>query len=186
PPIALARTYYSTHSLHDALPIYIINEQTNYYEGIIDMTQQKSAYLICEDLEDDVYISTNNLNKAFNGDLVRAYVYQRRKSKKPEAEVVEIIERNRTEFAGVVQMHKDFAFVVPMQNKVYVDFFVPKDKLGDAKDGEVVLIEMTDWPEKSKNPFAVVKKVLGKPGELQTEIHAILAEYGLPVEFPVE
>lgn len=165
---------------------YIINEQTNYYEGIIDMTQQKSAYLICEDLEDDVYISTNNLNKAFNGDLVRAYVYQRRKSKKPEAEVVEIIERNRTEFAGVVQMHKDFAFVVPMQNKVYVDFFVPKDKLGDAKDGEVVLIEMTDWSEKSKNPFAVVKKVLGKPGEHQTEIHAILAEYGLPVEFPVE
>lgn len=165
---------------------YIINEQTNYYEGIIDMTQQKSAYLVCEDLEDDVYISTNNLNKAFNGDLVRAYVYQRRKSKKPEAEVVEIIERNRTEFAGVVQMHKDFAFVVPMQNKVYVDFFVPKDKLGDAKDGEVVLIEMTDWSEKSKNPFAVVKKVLGKPGEHQTEIHAILAEYGLPVEFPVE
>lgn len=165
---------------------YIINEQTNYYEGIIDMTQQKSAYLVCEDLEDDVYISTNNLNKAFNGDLVRAYVYQRRKSKKPEAEVVEIIERNRTEFAGVVQMHKDFAFVVPMQNKVYVDFFVPKEKLGDAKDGEVVLIEMTDWPEKSKNPFAVVKKVLGKPGEHQTEIHAILAEYGLPVEFPVE
>lgn len=165
---------------------YIINEQTNYYEGIIDMTQQKSAYLVCEDLEEDVYISTNNLNKAFNGDLVRAYVYQRRKSKKPEAEVVEIIERNRTEFAGVVQMHKDFAFVVPMQNKVYVDFFVPKDKLGDAKDGEVVLIEMTDWSEKSKNPFAVVKKVLGKPGEHQTEIHAILAEYGLPVEFPVE
>ncbi|HLV46425.1 MAG TPA: ribonuclease R [Flavobacterium sp.] len=165
---------------------YIINVQNNYYEGIIDMTQQKSAYLVCEGLEDDVYISTNNLNKAFDGDLVKAYVYQRRKSKKPEAEVVEIIERNRTEFAGIVQMHKDFAFVVPMQSKVYVDFFVPKDKLGDAQDGEVVLVEMTDWSTKSKNPYAVVKKVLGKPGEHQTEMHAILAEYGLPAEFPEE
>lgn len=165
---------------------YIINEQSNYHEGIIDMTQQKSAYLVCEDLEDDLYISTNNLNRAFDGDLVKAYVYQRRKSKKQEAEVVEIIERKRTEFVGVVQMHKDFAFVVPMQNKMYVDFFVPKEKLGEAQDGEVVVVEMGDWPEKSKNPYATVKKVLGKPGEHHTEIHSILAEYGLPLDFPPE
>lgn len=165
---------------------YIINELTNYYVGKIDMTQQKSAYLVSDELEEDLYISTNNLRRAFDGDIVKVYAYQRRKSKKAEAEVVEIIERNRTEFVGVVQMHKDFAFVVPMQNKMYVDFFVPKNKLGDAKDGEVVLVEMTDWPEKSKNPYAFVKQVLGKPGEHQTEIHAILAEYGLPSEFPLE
>lgn len=163
-----------------------IVEQSDYFEGVIDMTSRKTAYFVSPDLEEDVFIPTNNLNKALDGDFVKVYIYNKRKGKKPEAEVVEIITRKRDEFVGVIQMHGTFAFVVCANPKMYVDLFIPKEKFGEAEDGDVVLVKMTDWPQKANNPYAKVLKVLGKPGEHNTEMHAILAEYGLPTEFPVD
>src|SRR5690554_1032452 len=163
-----------------------IVEQSDYFEGVIDMTSRKTAYFVSPDLEEDVFIPTNNLNKALDGDFVKVYIYNKRKGKKPEAEVVEIITRKRDEFVGVIQMHGTFAFVVCANPKMYVDLFIPKEKFGEAEDGDVVLVKMTDWPQKANNPYAKVIKVLGKPGEHNTEMHAILAEYGLPSEFPIE
>lgn len=163
-----------------------IVEQSDYFEGVIDMTSRKTAYFVSPDLEEDVFIPTNNLNKALDGDFVKVYIYNKRKGKKPEAEVVEIISRKRDEFVGVIQMHGTFAFVVCANPKMYVDLFIPKEKFGEAEDGDVVLVKMTDWPQKANNPYAKVLKVLGKPGEHNTEMHAILAEYGLPTEFPVD
>lgn len=160
--------------------------QANYFEGVIDMTSRKTAYLICDDLEEDVFIPTNNLNKALHKDRVKAYIYNKRNGKKPEAEVVDIVERHKTEFVGVIQIHKNFAFVASADPKMYTDIFVPKEKVGEAKDGEVVIVTLEDWPEKADSPFGRVIKVLGKQGEHDTEIHAILAEYGLPAEFPAE
>ena len=160
--------------------------QTDYVEGVLDMTSRKTAYLVSPELEEDVFIPQNNLGKALDGDKVKAYIYNKRRGKKPEGEVVEVLERKRDEFVGVIQMHKNFGFVVCANPKMYVDLFVPKEKWGDAEEGDVVLVKMTDWPEKANNPYAKVVKVLGKPGEHNTEMHAILAEYGLPTDFPID
>ena len=158
----------------------------DYYEGKIDMTGRKTAYFVCPDLEEDVFIPTNNLNHALDKDTVKVYVYNRRKGKKPEGEVIEVIERNKTDFVGVIDIQKNFAFVSTANPKMYTDIFIPKDKIGEAEQGDVVLVHIEDWPARADSPFGAVIKVLGKPGEHDTEIHAILAEYGLPAEFPIE
>lgn len=158
----------------------------DYYEGKIDMTSRKTAFFICDEFEEDVFIPTNNLNRALDGDTVQVYVYNRRKGKRPEGEVVEIVERAKTQFVGVIDIQKNFAFVSTANPKMYTDIFIPKEKWGEAENGDVVLVEIEDWPKRADSPFGSVIKVLGKPGEHDTEIHAILAEYGLPYEFPIE
>ena len=161
-------------------------ESQDYYEGTIDMTSRKTAYFICPDFTEDVFIPTNNLNRALDKDKVKVYVYNRRKGKRPEGEVIEVIERNKTEFVGVIDIQANFAFVSTANPKMYTDIFIPKDKIGEAENGDVVLVTIEDWPKRADSPFGSVIRVLGKPGEHNTEIHAILAEYGLPADFPVE
>ena len=158
----------------------------DYYEGKIDMTGRKTAYFVCADLDEDVFIPTNNLNHALDKDLVKVYVYNKRQGKRPEGEVIEVTERHKTDFVGVIDIQANFAFVSTANPKMYTDIFIPKDKIGEAEQGDVVLVHIEDWPKKADSPFGSVIKVLGKPGEHDTEIHAILAEYGLPSEFPIE
>lgn len=165
---------------------YRVIPKADYIEGTIDMTSRKTAYFVSPEIEDDIFIPTNNLNKALDKDRVKIYVYNRRKGRRPEGEVVEIIERHKTEFVGVIDIQKNFAFVSTANPKMYTDIFIPKDKMGEAQNGDVVLVKIEDWPAKADSPFGEVLKVLGKPGEHNTEIHAILAEYGLPSEFPIE
>jgi ribonuclease R len=165
---------------------YTVSAKADYVEGKIDMTSRKTAYFVSPELEEDVFIPTNNLNKALDKDKVKVYIYNRRKGRKPEGEVVEIIERFKTEFVGVIDIQKNFAFVSTANAKMYTDIFIPKNKLGDSENGDVVLVKMDDWPAKADSPFGSVLRVLGKPGEHNTEIHAILAEYGLPSDFPVD
>ena len=164
----------------------VVEASKDYYEGKIDMTGRKTAYFVCKDFEEDVFIPTNNLNHALDGDTVKVYVYNRRKGKRAEGEVIEVIERKKTDFVGVIDIQKNFAFVSTANPKMYTDIFISKDKLGDAENGDVVLVHIEDWPTRADSPFGSVIKVLGKPGEHNTEIHAILAEYGLPAEFPLE
>ncbi len=158
----------------------------DYYEGTIDMTSRKTAYFLCEEFEEDVFIPTNNLNHALDKDKVKVYVYNRRKGKRPEGEVIEVLERAKSEFVGVIDIQKNFAFVTTANAKMYTDIFIPKDKIGEAQQGDVVIAKIEDWPKKADSPFGSIIKVLGKPGEHDTEIHAILAEYGLPYDFPIE
>ncbi|MDK2772582.1 MAG: ribonuclease R, partial [Flavobacterium sp.] len=165
---------------------YQMVSKAEYYEGYIDMTSRKTGYFVCDELEDDVFVPFINLNHALDGDKVKAYIYNRRSSRRPEAEVLEILERNKEEFVGVIDVQKNFAFVTTANTKMYTDIFIPKNKIGDAEHGDVVLVKMEDWPKKADSPFGSVLKVLGKPGEHNTEIHAILAEYGLPYDFPIE
>jgi ribonuclease R len=165
---------------------YQIITKAEYYEGKIDMTSRKTGYFLCPDLEDDVFVPFVNLNKALHGDKVRVYVYNRRSNRRPEAEVIEILERAKTEFVGVIDIQKNFAFVTTANAKMYTDIFIPKNKLNGAEQGEVVLVKMEDWPQRADSPFGSVIKVLGKPGEHNTEMHAILSEYGLPYDFPIE
>ena len=164
----------------------VVEVSKDYYEGQIDMTGRKTAYFVCPEFTEDVFIPTNNLNHALDGDTVKVYVYNRRRGKRAEGEVIEVIERKKTDFVGVIDIQKNFAFVSTANPKMYTDIFISKDKLGDAENGDVVLVHIEDWPTRADSPFGAVIKVLGKPGEHNTEIHAILAEYGLPAEFPLE
>ncbi len=164
---------------------YKANEATYYHQGIVDMSSNGNAYVTCEDLAQDVFIPNNLLNKALHGDVVEVYVFPRRKDKL-EGEITQIIERKRTTFVGIVQMQKNFAFVVPTDRRMYTDIFVSKNDCNGAKDGDKVLVRITQWTSRANSPYGVIEKILGKPGEHNTEMHAILAEYGLPYEFPKE
>ena len=121
---------------------YKIISKAEYYEGTVDMTSRKSGYFVCSELEDDVYIPFINLNHALDGDTVKVYVYNRRKGKRAEGEVIEVIERKKTDFVGVIDIQKNFAFVSTANPKMYTDIFISKDKLGDAENGDVVLVHI--------------------------------------------
>ena len=159
---------------------------TEYHTGIVDMASRGSGYIVSDDFDEDIYIASNNMNKALHGDEVEFYAYKRRKRGKIEGEITNIIKRAKSEYVGVIQIHKNYAFVVTDGNKMYTDIFVPINKINKAEDGDKVLVSLEDWPEKADSPNGKVLKVLGKPGEHNTEIHAILAEYGLPYDFPHE
>lgn len=162
----------------------VLENTKTYYEGTVDLTGKGHAYIVVDGMDDDVFIPSNKLNKAFHKDKVEVFIYPRKKSKKLEGEVVRVLERYKTTFVGIVDMQKTFAFVRPTDFRMYTDIFVSKDKLSDAKDGEKVLVEITDWPDDVDSPFGRISQVLGVPGEHDTEIHSILAEYGLPYSFP--
>ncbi|MBV7269121.1 ribonuclease R family protein [Winogradskyella luteola] len=161
---------------------------TEYHTGILDLSSKGNGYVICDDFEEDIFIASNNLNKALDGDEVEFYAYRRKHRGKQEGEITNIIKRAKSEYVGTIQIQdkKNFAFVVPDSTKMYKDIFVPINKTKKAEDGDKVLVSLTDWPEKADSPYGKVLEVLGKPGEHSTEIHSILAEYGLPHEFPQE
>jgi len=159
---------------------------TEYHTGILDMASKGSGYIISPDFEEDVFIASNNINKALNGDEVEFYAYKRRNRGKFEGEITNIIKRAKSDYVGVIQLHDNYAFVVVNGNKMYTDIFVPINKINNAENGDVVLVSLDSWDKDEDSPKGAVLKVLGKPGEHNTEIHAILAEYGLPYEFPAE
>ncbi|WP_292008248.1 ribonuclease R [Chryseobacterium sp.] len=155
--------------------------------GIIDFNQTGNAYVNVEGLEDDIFIHSKNVKDALQGDkvLIVTYTY---KGKKLEGSVLEVLERNRTEFVGTFQVinHKDFGFVVCDKKTINTDIFIPKTKFNGAENGDKVIVKMTEWKPGDKNPEGEIIQVLGAPGEHETEIHSILAEYGLPYNFPEE
>ena len=158
----------------------------HFITGTIDMTMKGSAYVISEDIEEDIYITPKNLNHALNGDRVKVLMFAQRKNKKPEGEVAEVLERAKTEFVGTIEMSKNFGFLVPDNRKMLVDLYIPKDALNGARHGQKALARITDWPEHASSPFGEVIEVLGDPGDHEVEIHSILAEYSLPRSFPAQ
>ena len=159
----------------------------NYVTGTIDMKQGGKAYVIPEEEgREDIQIAPNNTHHALHGDTVKVMLFPQRKMHKPEGQVVEIIRRARTRFVGVIQKQERFAFMVSDSRTMPVDIFIHIDDLGGAENGEKVLVEMTDWPERMNNPVGKVIKRLGKPGDNNVEMQSILAEYDFPLEFPKE
>ena len=157
----------------------------NYIVGTIDMKQGGKAYVIPEEEgREDVQIAPNNTHHALHGDTVKVLMFPQRKMHKPEGQVVEIIKRAKTRFVGVVQRQERFAFVVSDSRTMQVDIFIHIDDLGGAENGEKVLVEMTDWPERMNNPVGKVIKRLGRPGDNNVEMQSILVEYDFPLDFP--
>ena len=167
---------------------YKINATNDYMIGKADLTASGNAYVMIDGLEQDVFVQKGKTKNTLMGDTVRVYVYPKKSknSTKIEGEIVEILERNKTEFTGIFELGKNgnFGFVT-MQNGNH-DFFVPKEKFNDAKPGEKVVVRLTNWPEGSNSPFGEITKVLGNPEDTSVEINSILLEYGLPEKFPEE
>jgi len=155
--------------------------------GIIDFNQSGNAYVSVEGIEDDIFIHSRNVKDALQGDKVLIITYHY-KGKKLEGSVLEVLERNREEFVGTFEFikHKDFGFVVCDKKIINTDIFIPKGKINGAENGDKVIVKMTEWKPDAKNPEGEITEVLGPPGEHETEIHSILAEYGLPYSFPEE
>jgi ribonuclease R len=155
--------------------------------GIIDFNQQGNAYVKVEDYEDDIFVHSKNVKDALQGDKVLIIPYKY-KGKKTEASVIEVLERNRDQFVGTLELieHKDFGFVVCDKKQINTDIFIPKSNINGANHKDKVIVKMLDWRSGEKNPTGEIIKILGAPGEHETEIHSILAEYGLPYEFPEE
>lgn len=159
----------------------------NYVVGTIDMKQGGKAYVIPEEEgREDIQIAPNNTNHALHGDTVKVLMFPQRKMHKPEGQVVEILKRAKIRFVGVIQKQERFAFMVSDSRTMPVDIFIHIDDLGGAENGEKVLVEMTDWPERMNNPVGKVIKRLGKPGDNNVEMQSILAEYDFPLDFPKE
>lgn len=159
----------------------------NYVVGTIDMKQGGKAYVIPKDSDrEDIQIAPNNTRHALHGDTVKVLMFPQRKMHKPEGQVVEILHRVKSRFVGVIQLQERFAFMVSDSRTMQVDIFIPLNDLGGAEDGEKVLVEMTDWPDRMNNPVGKVVKRLGKPGDNNVEMQSILAEYDFPLEFPAE
>jgi ribonuclease R/exosome complex exonuclease DIS3/RRP44 len=157
-----------------------------YFTGKMDLTSSGNGYVIVDELEDDIFVPYNRLNKAFHGDTVEVFLKPRRKGKKQEGEISKVLERKKTSFVGILDKQKTFAFVRPTDPRMYTDIFIPQEKMKKANNGDKVLVHIGDWPNDADSPYGEIIEVLGKPGEHNTEIHAILAEYGLPYEFPYE
>ncbi len=163
---------------------FLMKETKTYLSGVIDFTSSGSAYVKVSEQEKDIFISERKTKDALQGDLVKIYLYAQKNRGKKEAEVVEVIKRNKTTFVGTVQVLPRFCFLIPDNHKIHVDFFIPLDKSLGAKNGQKALARLTEWKKGDSNPNAEIVEIFGFPGEHQTEIHAIMAEYSLPVEFP--
>lgn len=165
---------------------YRLKQKGLHIIGKVDMTSSGNAYIVSDQSEEDIFVAANRLKTALNGDTVKVFCYARREGQKPEGEVVEIVSRGKSEFSGIIQVSKHFAFLVPDSNKMGTDIFIPLEDLNGAKDGEKVIAKITDYPPGAKNPVGEVVRVLGLPGHNEVEMNAIMADYGLPMEFPDE
>ena len=159
---------------------------SNTITGKVDMKHAGKAYVITEDLPEDVYIEPNNTFHALNGDTVKVHLFPARKGRKTEGEIVEIIERGRKQFVGVVHISGKFAFLVSDNVSVPVDIYLPLAALNGAKNGQKVVARITEWPSGSTNPIGEIIHVLGEPGNNDVEMNSILAEFEFPLHFPKE
>jgi len=165
---------------------YILKAVGGYITGTVDLTKFGYGFVISDEMEDDVFIAARNLNTALHGDQVKVLLYARHKGKRPEGEVTEIVSRSRATFVGTIELTKQFAFLIPDNKNMPFDLFIPLAKLNGAKQGQKAVARMVDWDQRSRNPMGEIIEVLGNPGENDTEMHAILAEFGLPNRFEPE
>lgn len=157
-----------------------------YITGKIDMAASGSAYVISPEMDQDVYIAPRKLRNALHGDTVKVFVFAKNNGRNPEGEVVEILDRAKWEFTGLVTVEGKFGFLVPDDRKMLHDIFIPQHALKNVKDGDKAIARITDWPQGAKNPIGEIVEVLGRPGENNTEMNAILADYGFPIKFPAK
>ena len=157
---------------------------SSYFTGKVDMTSTGAGYVISPDTDKDIYIAPKHLKTALHGDTVKVYVHAVKKGERLRGEIVEITARAKSNFVGTVKISAKFAFLLPDNPKMPVDLYIPLTALNGARDGEKAIAKITDWPAGATNPFGEITDVLGMPGNNDTEMNAILAEYDFPLSFP--
>lgn len=162
-----------------------VNSRGGYVIGQIER-QGVKTYLNPEDGGEPIFIPERKTNHAFLNDKVKVFLYARRKGQAPEGEVVEIIARAKDTFVGILQVSENFAFLISDNKNVTNDIFIPKSKLNGGKDGQKAVVKLMSWEPNLKNPVGEVIDILGNKGDNTAEMHAILAEFGLPYKYPEE
>ncbi len=165
---------------------YMVKAGKGFVTGTVELTRMGYGFVVTDELDDDVFITGKNLRSALHGDKVKVRLYARRKGSRPEGEVVSILERARSTFVGTVEIASNLAFLIPDNKNMPYDLFIPGSKLNGAKQGQKAVARIIEWDNRGKNPVGEIIEVLGYPGEHETEIHAILAEFELPYAFPPE
>ena len=164
--------------------LYKSSIQAAIHTGKVDHVNSKFAYIVCDDLEDDVWVKTQDLNYAMDKDRVSVAVTNGAKhGRRPEGEVTEIIERSLKQLVGRIEMSTRYSFVIADNKRIYQDIFVKPADAFKAKNNDKVIVEITQWPSSSKSPEGKVVRVLGASGEHNAEIHSIMAEFDLPFGF---
>ena len=166
---------------------YMIDASTEFLEGRMDHVNVRFGFVVVEGREGDILINARDMNGAIDGDIVKVLVATKKKrsTDKTEGEVIEIVRRGRTEIVGTIEIMPNYAFVVASSKKIYGDIFVSKNDLKNAQHGDKVIVKITKYAEDERKMEGIVAEVLGKSGENNTEMHAILAEFGLPISFPI-
>ena len=164
---------------------YRLNTKGQVQEGIFVRKSNGKNSVIPDGSDKPIFVSERNSLYAMNGDRVRVSLMARRRSHIKEAMVTEIIQRAKDTFVGKLKVEKDFAFLIMESNMFANDILIPKKKLKGGKTGEKAVVRVTQWPSReSKNLVGEVVDILGKTGENNAEMHAILAQYGLPYRYP--
>jgi ribonuclease R len=165
--------------------VYSMSLNDNGIEGIIELTTRGAGFVVTDDEESDIYIAPQNIGQALGGDRVKVRILKTGKTRK-EGQVTAVLERERTQFVGTIEMHEKFAFLVPDNLKAGTDIYISKEKLNGAKQGDKALVKITVWPKSAGNPYGEVIEVLGKPGSNDTEMISILCNHGIDYKFPQE
>jgi ribonuclease R len=163
---------------------YRLNGLGNMAEGCFERRSNGKNSFIPDDGGNPLFVAERNSMHAMNGDKVKVQIFAKRKGREPEAEVIEILHRVENTFVGVLEVAKYYAYLIVDSKILANDIFIPKEKLKGGKSGQKALVRIMEWPEKAKNPIGEVLDVLGDAGNQHTEMHAILAEYGLPYKYP--
>ena len=163
---------------------YKANNRNPVLEGRFERRSNGKNFFVPNDDANIVYVSERNAMNAMNGDIVRIQMFAKRRRTETEGEVIEILKRADARFVGTLQVQKDFGFLVLDSKILANDIFIPKENLKGGKTGDKAVVEIVEWPEKASNPIGKVLDVLGEAGDNTTEMHAILAQYGLPYEYP--
>ncbi len=154
-----------------------------YITGTVDLTSWGSAYIISDDVLEDIFVSRENLRMALHGDTVKVHVRSKKQRNKVEGEVVEVLKRARETFVGTIEKTNTFGFLIPDSKNMQYDIFIPASQLRNIENGTKAIVRITEWSKRTKNPVGEIVRVLGMAGENDAEIHAILEEFQLPYEF---
>ncbi len=160
------------------------NSEVETHDGYVDMTRSGAGYIVCEGLDQDIYVPARRLLKAMHGDKVRVQV-RSRSGRKPEGEVIAILERATEKFIGNFQKSKNYGFVVPDNLQHPFDIYVYPENQGDAEDGNKVMVRVVDWPSRpGHNPVGVIEKVLDETDTHNVMMESILINHGFDMDFP--
>lgn len=163
---------------------YKLNDKGQIMTGTFLRKSNGKNSFIPDDGGEPIFIAERNSAHAMNNDKVKIALCAKRRRHSVEGQVIEILEHANANFVGTLKVSKNYAFLLTETNTLANDIFIPKEKLKGGKDGDKAVVRITEWPEEAKNPFGEVIDILGKAGDNTTEMHAILAEYGLPYTYP--